>query len=170
MSTTWNLNSYERELLSDVEESGWRCVCVFDPDGNDPTICYSVGFTKTLSAPEFIIIGLDSDLMHAMLWEIFRQLQANKDFEDGTIWKGLIRDYDCVSKRVHPSNIIADHLNSAMWFWREALQKTSALPAFQIVWPGSHGIGEGLFPWDDGCDWRVKAAQPPLYLPHRNLS
>jgi len=53
------LTEYEQDIVDNVEEHGWQATYVFDPDGDEPTFAYSIGFPKTLNCPDFIIIGLD---------------------------------------------------------------------------------------------------------------
>lgn len=157
---------YEQQILENIRTHGWFCTCVFDPNGERPSFAYSVGFTKTLNCPEFIVFGLEPKTMQSMLWEAFEQIRDGKGPEDGQVWHNLINDYECISRSVHPTNIVRDYFNSAMWFWN-APNEQNALKAFQLVWPGN---GSGLFPWDDNCPQVVCDYQPPLYLPNRAFS
>jgi hypothetical protein len=158
---------YERNILATIEEHGWFCTSVFDPKGANPSFAYSVGFTKTLNCPEFIIFGLDLKVMHSALWSVFRQIEAGKTPEENQRWSDLLEGFDCVSRRVHPTNIVREYLNSAMWFWSGPDKRGSDVPAFQLVWPSS---ATGLYPWDADCAQIVRDHQPPLYLPNRSLS
>lgn len=160
-------NDYERKLLDNVDEHGWFCVHVFDPDGREEPFSYSVGFTKTLGAPEFIVFGLPRNLMHSMLWEVFRQIKAGKTPADNQRWSDLIEGFECVSRAVHSTNMTPDYLSSAIWFWKNPSAREGLPPAFQIVWPGRE---TGHFPWDKDCPEDLRVAQPPLWLPNRSLS
>jgi len=160
------LDDHEQRIVDDVEEYGWFCSGVFDPEQKEPDFSYSVGFTKTLNAPEFIVFGLPLKLMHSMLWEVFRQIKDGKVPEDNQRWSKLIEGFDCISRPVHPTNIVREYLNSAMWFWGNPAEH-GQLKAFQLVWPSSK---TGLFPWDADCAQEVRDRQPPLYLPTRALS
>jgi hypothetical protein len=159
------LSDHEQRIVADVEQHGWYCSAVYDPDQNDPDFAYSVGFTETLAAPEFIVFGLPLKLMHSMLWTVFRQIKGGVTISDGSRWSGLVEGFDCVARPVHPTNLKREYLNSAMWFWGNPAEK-GLLPVFQLVWPGS---ADGLFPWDEDCADSVRALQPPLYLPARDL-
>ena len=152
-------NKYETSLLDNVQEHGWHDTHVFDPDGNDPSFSYSIGFTTTLCAPEFIIFGLDKELMHSMLWTVFRQIKDGKEVVDGGRWSDLIEGFDCISRAVDPEYVVPSYVNSAIWFWNRSGQQ-GVPPVFQLVWPGKL---DGLFPWDDGCDDWVKETQPALW-------
>ena len=166
MSEQRGLSDYEQKILDNIEEHGWFCTSVFEDSGKTPCFSYSVGFTNTLNAPEFIVFGLDIKLMHRMLWEVFHQIKDGKVPEDNQRWSNLIEGYDCISRPVHPTNIVREYLNSAMWFWGDP-DEHGPLKAFQLVWPAN---GPGLFPWEDGCSQVVRDHQPPLYLPNRSLS
>lgn len=152
---------YEQEILDAIEEHGWFCTAVFDPDGTAPDFAYTVGFTRTLDLPEFIIFGLPVQTLHGILWDVFRALKAGKVPEDGLHWSGLIKGYDCVLRRVHPTQVIREHFNSALWFRGDPADHGGGpLTAFQIVWPDR----DGRFPWDAGCAQEVRDDQPALYL------
>jgi hypothetical protein len=154
-------SAYEQEILDAVAEHGWFCTAVHDPDGREPDWAYSVGFTETLRQPEVIVFGLPVGTAHAILWDVFRTLQAGKVAEDGQVWPHLLVDHDCVLRRVHPSQVIREHLNSALWFWGDPARRGAPLSAFQLVWPDR----AGRFPWDRGCQQAVRDRQPALYLP-----
>ena len=155
------MTDYERAIERNVAEHGWHCTTVIDPDGVSPDFAYSVGFRETLGMPELIVFGLSSELMHAMLWNAFRDLQAGKEIKDGDRWSGLLARFDCVARAVHPTNLTREYFNSALWYHGDP-SIHGPLLAFQIVWPGAE---DGLFPWDTGSDPFVCEIQPPLYLP-----
>lgn len=155
------LSDYERELGSDIDKYGWKNISVFDPDGNDPSFSYSVGFTSTLEAPEFIVFGLDIKLMHSMLWEVFEQIRDGKYVSDDDRWSGVLEGFDCVAKAVHPTNVVRENANSAIWHWRQTGHEGKP-PLYQLFWPGKV---DGFFPWDPECSDYVQNLQPLLYLP-----
>jgi len=153
------LNDYEVKLLGNVEEHGWQASHVFDPEGNDPDFTYSVGFTKSLNMPEFIIFGLNRDIMHNMLWEIYRQLEAGAVPTDGMRWEDLLEGFECVSKKADHPDLFNEYTTSANWLWKH--QERDGYPEiYQIVWPGAQ---QGLFPWEKGCDPYVISQQPALW-------
>lgn len=69
------LNDYERDLLDNVDRHGWYCTAVYGDEAG-PGFAYSVGFTTSLAAPEFIIFGLDLKLMHSMLWDCVSSVEG----------------------------------------------------------------------------------------------
>lgn len=103
--------------------------------------------------------------MHSMLWQVFRDIKSGRKPADMDRWGGLLKGYDCVIRAVHPTNVVREYLNSAMWFWGDPAER-GPLQAFQIVWPGA---GSGLFPWDEECPQSVRHCQPALYAFNASL-
>ena len=153
------LNKTEQGIIENIEKHGWFCMNVFDPEGEAPCFAYSIGFTKTLAAPEFIIFGLDSKLMHSMLWNIFRQIKSGAAVETDKIWEDLLEGYDCVGRLAKSSDLYSKYVCSSDWFWRRQGYDGHP-PVHQIIWPGAK---KGLFPWEEGCDDYVILQQPQLW-------
>lgn len=152
-------SEYERRLFANVDKHGWQCASVFDQKGNDPAFSYSTGFTKSLNAPEFIVFGLPKDLMHNMLWEVYRQVESGARPADWMRWQGLLEGFDCIARKAVHKDLYTDYAVSANWFWRETGNAGSP-EVYQIVWPGAR---QGLFPWEKGCAEDVIKAQTPLW-------
>ena len=152
-------SEHEQNMLADIEEHGFQSKGVFDPDGNDPNFCYSIGFTKTLEAPEFIVFGLDLELMHNMLWEVFRQVQAGAKPEHGMRWADVLEGFDCISLKADHPELLTEYSTSANWFWKDQVNEGHP-PIYQLVWPGAQ---QGLFPWEEDCDPYVIEMQPKLW-------
>jgi Domain of unknown function (DUF4262) len=165
MPFRWGLNRIERDILDNIDKHGRFCMSVFDEEGGAPPFAYSIGFTKTLSCPEFIIFGLNQKTSHAILWNTFHAIQQGKTPTDGQRWEELAQGFECIIRSVHPTNIVREYLNSAIWFWGDPKQRGKSLEAFQIVWPDA----SGLFPWEEGCNAGDRDCQAPLYLPKRAL-
>ncbi len=157
MST--NRDEYFDSLLSNVDEHGWQFTFVFDNKTDNPDFGYSIGFPKTLNAPEFILFGLPRNLMHNMLWGIFRQIQNGETVHDGKRWKNLIEGFDCISRKADHSDLFTEYVLSSDWLWKE--NGNAGHPeVYQLVWPGSQ---QGLFPWEEGCSEQVIEAQTKLW-------
>ncbi|PHS36366.1 MAG: hypothetical protein COA91_12265 [Robiginitomaculum sp.] len=151
---------YEHKLFSMVDEHGWQCTYVFDSEGKQPDFAYSVGFTKSLNAPEFIVFGLPKNIMNHIIWEVFRQVKNGATPVDGMRWHGLLESFDCIIRKARHKDLYTEFTISANWFWRET-GNTGNPEVYQIVWPGAQ---QGLFPWDDGCAQDVIDSQPHLWL------
>ncbi len=157
------VSDYERQILDSVEEHGWFGTSVLSDTDGAPCFTYSVGFIETLKCPEFIVFGLPAKLAHSMLWIVFRKIRDGAaELGDGRRWSGLLSGHDCISRIVHPSQVIREHFNSALWFARHKGLTSDRVNAFQLFWPGAQ---QGLFPWEHGCVQEVRDLQPPLYLP-----
>ena len=152
-------SEYEKALFANVEEHGWQFTYVFDPDGKTPDFGYSVGFTQSLDAPEFIIFGLPKDMISSMLWTTFRQMQDGARPSDGQHWSGLLEGFDCISRRACHPDLFTEYAVSAQWFWSQT-GNAGHPEVYQLVWPGAK---DGLFPWEDGCAQSVIDAQPALW-------
>jgi len=153
------LSEYDKNIIENVEKHGWFATSVFDPEGKEPMFTYSTGFSKTLGAPEFIVFGLNKELMHNMLWEVFHQIKAGVVPQDSMRWDGLLEGFHCISKKaIHP-DLHKEYTCAANWFWRHH-GNTESLEVYQIVWPGAQ---QGLFPWEEGCDSYVISQQPKLW-------
>lgn len=157
------MSPYEQKLLAIVEEHGWHCTSVFDPEGG-PDFGYSVGFPEALGVPDCIVVGLPSELINAMLWQVFRQVEAGKALVHGAEWEGLLAgDYTCRSIRVLDQKAAEPfRMNSAEWYWSEVLKREAPFDAFQIVWPSARSR---LYPWDKDCPQDVLDVQRLLGPP-----
>ncbi len=151
---------WQRTVRENIEKHGWFGQQVFDPDGKNPNFAYSVGFTKTLAAPEFIIFGLRRELMHNMIWEVFHQIKAGQKVGHGQKWNDLLGgDFACYSFKCTHADLFEEYAASSKWFWNDQ-GHTGEPEVYQIVWPGAK---DGLFPWDEGCDPYVISQQPMLF-------
>ncbi|MEM8917831.1 MAG: DUF4262 domain-containing protein [Pseudomonadota bacterium] len=162
MSGHRELNEFEQRLIDNVEEHGCQVNLVFDDKGKKPDFAYSIGFAKTVGQPEVIIFGLNRKLMQSMINEVLRQCR-----EEGLVLtedlaiSELIEGFDCIAKKVHPSQIEEGYFNSSMWYHVQEFGSELS-EAYQIVWPGAQ---QGLYPWENDCAEDVIEAQPALYKP-----
>ncbi|MEO1562033.1 MAG: DUF4262 domain-containing protein [Pseudomonadota bacterium] len=154
-----DLSEYERRLLANVDEHGWQFTYVFDPDKKGPDFGYSVGFSKTLKAPEFIIFGLPKDMISSMSWSVYRQIKKGQAIEDGQRWSGLLEGFECVSRHTSHPDLYTEYAISAQWYWHYCGNEGEP-EVYQMVWPG---VKDGLFPWDGRCADAVIDAQPALW-------
>ena len=163
------LNDLEREIVANVDKHGCHINAVFDPDGNDPSFAYSVGFTKTLAklnkvdVPEVIAFGLPDEVYGPAFNTLLAMCAADLDLVEGERIPGFFGDYDCIVRAVHGSWIEDAYLASAIWYHRTQMNR-ELTNVVMLTWPDA----DHLFPWEDGCaDW-VRSVQPPLYEPRLN--
>lgn len=154
------LDASDKKLIANVKKYGFHSQHVFE-DADGPAFQYSIGFSDTLKSPEIIVFGLERKLMHSMLWEMFRQIKAGSFLNEGARWSGLLGGHDCISRRVHPSQL-REYFGIGLWYERHRRRDPGLLLAYQLFWPGTQ---QGLFPWDAGCAEEVREYQPALYLP-----
>jgi hypothetical protein len=153
------LSAPERRILADIDTYGWHSQHVFDPELARPNFTYTIGFSHSLDAPEFIVFGLHRDVMRDMLAALFQQIKAGRKVERDQRWQGLVEDFDLVAKKADQDGLFTDYAVMADWFWKR--QGHDGHPALvQLVWPGWL---DGLYPWDEGCAHGVIAAQPQLW-------
>jgi Domain of unknown function (DUF4262) len=153
-----DLSDFERKILDNVRNHGCHINYVADPEGEQPSFGYSVGFPETVGQPEVIVFGLSGELLQGMINALYRQCRDGLKLEDGLFVSGLLEGHECVLERVATHNIVPDYFNSAMWF-RHYTTGEAMDAAYQIIWPGAQ---DGLFPWDEGASDQVRLLQPPL--------
>lgn len=153
------LNDFERGILANIAQHGCQVNHVFDPDGEEPGLSYSIGFPETVQQPEVICFGLDRKLMQSMINSLLDQCRSGLTMQDGVRVADLLDGFECELRSVKPEHIVPDNFASAIWY---ANYRGAGDPvcAFQIVWPSSR---TGLFPWDEGVAQDVIDAQPALY-------
>lgn len=112
------LDASDKKLIANVKKCGFHSQHVFE-DADGPAFQYSIGFSDTLKSLEIIVFGLERELMHNMLWEMFRQIKAGSSLSEGARWGGLLGGHH---RRRDPGLLLA----------------------YQLFWPGTQ---QGLFPW-----------------------
>nr|WP_247711113.1 DUF4262 domain-containing protein [Qipengyuania vesicularis] len=155
------LSDFEQGILENIEKSGCQVNTIFDPEGDEPTFSYSIGFPKTVDQPEVIIFGLRHEVMHSMINVLLEKCRQGLLLRDGLVIDDLLDGYNCVARAVLNDYLVEDYFASAIWY--EKYRTGSEMKgAYQIVWPG---VQQRLFPWDVGCEQIVIDSQPALYLP-----
>ncbi|WP_161956776.1 DUF4262 domain-containing protein [Sphingosinithalassobacter portus] len=153
-----SLNRAERKIVDTVARTGCHINVVWDPDSDGSAWAYSVGFPETVDQPEVIVIGLDGQLMGAMINDTMQLCKNGLTLSDGVEIDSLLQDHVVVVRSVPTENIVPDYLNSAIWY--EKRRTGQALSrVVQLVWPDLNG----RYPWDADCDAAVMKAQPALY-------
>jgi len=145
------LNSYERELLDNIEEFGFQVTSVVPEDG--PAWSYTIGLHDQLSKPEFVITGMPSKLAHSVLRDIVDRLREGESFDDGCRKSHVLQKVECEFRLVEP-RWIERLLLSAVWF-----NGNTEFQVLQCVYPDF----ENRFPWEAGFDSNWRARQPLLF-------
>ena len=155
------LSEFEQRIFENSEKSGCQVNTIFDPDGEEPTFSYSIGFPVTVNQPEVIVFGLKNEVMHGMINALLDKCRQGLTLRDGLVIDDLLDGYNCVARAVVNDYIVDDYFASAIWY-EKYRTGDEMKEAYQIVWPGVH---QRMFPWDEGCDQLVIDCQPALYHP-----
>jgi hypothetical protein len=148
----------EDEIAEVVREHGWFAANVSD---HEPPFLYTIGLMQTYDHPEFIIVGLEGRIAHALLAGIIREIREGQRFAEPGVSKiktgedELRIGFRSVHLTQHPR-----YLGFAMGYLRH-VGHPKDLHAMQAFWPDR----AGTFPFEAGCDFRVYASQPRLDLP-----
>jgi hypothetical protein len=153
------LDPHEQRTVDMIAEHGWFGIHV-RADEEGPGFSYTTGWWESVQSPEAIIFGLNDELQHSMLWELFRQVKAGLRLDDGCRVSGLIDGFECIVRPVDPT-WFPEFLGNALWYHHYRRGSLDGFKAVQIFWPGKV---DRLFPWDSGCAPIVRDRQPQLYL------
>ena len=153
------LEPSEQRVVEDIAAHGWHCTIVPE-DEEGPGFAYSIGLHDTLGAPDLVVFGLKHKLMHTLIWQAFHQIREGRKIEAEARFSGLIGDFDCILKPVHPS-WHREYFGYGLWC-HDYRNKLAEFRVFQIFWPGKLDV---LYPWQDGANELVAWSQPLLYFP-----
>src|SRR3954469_7825386 len=157
MSDEMELDDCDLRLLADVEKHGWHGVVINDDEPS--AYMFSVGVMQTLDHPELVMFGLAVDVMHSLLWNVYREIVGGRRFDEDGLYDGIVEGFAIAVRRVHPT-WHPHYLGSAQWH-RRYLKARGTLQAVQLIWPDK----AGRFPWEEGSHQSVRALQPRLDLP-----
>lgn len=147
----------ERKVLADVKKFGWHSLHIFEEDGHPPWT-FSIGFQKTWSFPELILIGLKREVAHTTL-NIVADLLANGKRPDLSAANDELFNHVCCFVEV-PRSMYREYVGTAIWFYGG-----DAFPLWQIVWPSR----DGHFPWNESASATYKQWQPVLGHPQPDV-
>jgi hypothetical protein len=165
----------DRQMFRDILTDGCHIITVY-PDGTTPEqsfdFAYSVGFYLNLLHPEFLIMGISSDSAGRVMNDLFAYIESGaKIAENHTLRYDLGKGEKRLVAKLVPQERYFDYLGHACWFYRSLLWKVEPLaehkfPVLQLFWPDA----AGLYPWDPGCDSRVKEIQTLVEQPESDGS
>ena len=134
-----SLDSGEKTFVDRVRDHGWMRTGIF-ADTEGPAFSFTTGFWLTTRHPEIIIFGLGDEIMHDVLWDLFRDAKAGRDLPLGVWTSNVFGNSEAyvfpVAKRLY-----ADYLGWSRWFYAG-----DDFPCSQVVWSDP----AGTFPWDSG--------------------
>lgn len=145
-------SEYERNLIEQIREHGWRSTHVTADQGKSPSFTYSTGFWLTHRHPEIIVFDFPADLAHDVLGTIFRKFRAVGFFPAGEPVAGILAEEFVFLVPLRDA-AIPEYLISSHWFY-----KGDRFPSLQLVWADR----SGRFPWQEGFESRLLTLQPDL--------
>ena len=82
------------------------------------------------------------------------EAHSGKKYADGDVSSDIFVGLKACFVEV-PFEQYPEYLGTALWFYRKSPQP---FPCLQLVWPDR----SGRFPWESGCDARLRKDQPIL--------
>lgn len=151
------------DIAKRIERHGWTGIYVGDYS-TAPTWAYTIGFRRSLGAPEVVVFDIPQDAANAVFHEVFREIQAGElVIRDGERWRP--DDGPMVWRKVHPSRFADDPeqpwLSLALTFGGMLGPSDKEFDAYQLV----VGDTEGNLPWEPGYDERLRPRQRALWEP-----
>jgi hypothetical protein len=144
----------DRKTLEHIEEYGCSVIHIA-AEGDLPPFTYSVGITKTSSAPEAFVIGLKQPMAHFVVNEYNRRGRSGESFAPGNRYRGFLEGFEIEIHKVDPS-FYQEYFGYNLWLYRGP-----NFAVLQLVYPNTSGI----WPWEpEANDW-FKAWQPILSAP-----
>ena len=145
------LDDGEKNFVASIREHGWFRTSVFADEGHTG-FSYTTGFWVTLGKPELIVFGLKSEIAHAVLWDVFRDVKSGKDLPIRSRTGDVLGNHDAclfpVGRAHYP-----EYLGWSRWFYGG-----DDFPCIQLVWPDRSGV----FPWEPGFDANLADVQPDI--------
>ncbi len=134
------------DIQKHIDEYGWHCLYVFDPDGEKNEFSYSIGFEESFGHPEIIIFGLKREVAHSILSDIASDLRNGATFEPNVKLNNVIGgDLDIMFKPVKQA-AFDDYLGTAVRFYQRPFR------AWVMLWPDKTNI----LPDEEGCELTVQ--------------
>lgn len=147
------------KILTDIEETGWTAIGVFDPEGKEPTFTYTIGLGLSYNHPEIIAIGLPPQTAHGVIAGAIDKIKDGESFAnspDKDVLGLLANDFHC---RFLPlSDAKAQEFMFQAYNFYESIEEPSLISTIQLVWPDE----KDLYPWDKDCNLDIAAAQHVL--------
>ena len=144
-------DEHERKALADVQKHGWHVLKVME-DNEGPAFAYTVGLYHSFGHPELIVVGLPSDVGHAVLNVAGESIRRGDRYSAGSQSEEFLEDRVCAF-RTMPESQYRHYLGWNLWFHDGA-----AFPALQMVWTDR----EGRWPWETTVDPAVRERQPAI--------
>jgi Domain of unknown function (DUF4262) len=140
-------------LFRNVRTHGCHIIRI-PSDEQGPGYAFSIGLFANYCHAELIVFGVDRNHEAGVINDVRDRVAAGRTFAAGDVC-GDLRADRCACFVEVPLQAYQDYLGTAIWFYAKSPRP---FPCLQIVWPDL----AGRFPWEVGCDERVKRSQPVL--------
>ncbi len=153
----------KRGITRSVDRNGWTAIYVGDYS-TAPTWAYTIGFRRSLKAPEIIVFDIPQASANALFQELFCELKTGElVIRDGERWRP--DDGVLVWRKVHPNRFVDDleqpWLGLAFDFNLVLSVDPQDFEAYQLVMSDA----DGNLPWEPGYDERLRTRQRALWEP-----
>lgn len=139
-------------VANDIQQYGCHVISVFDPEGKLPTFLYSIGIQETTGAPEAIVLGVRTELGHAMINAYCHQLRAGKSFARGIRYPDFLEGFDIYIEPARRKNV-SDYVHGCDRYYGD-----KPYSVVQLVYPTTSGI----WPWQRQAPELFLTNQPML--------
>jgi hypothetical protein len=147
------VNATDRKILEDIESYGCSVMHIAAED-DLPPFAYSIGITKSSSAPEVVVIGLKQPMAQFVVNEYNRRVRAGLAILAGTRYKGFIEGFKVLAERVDRS------FYEEYFGYNLRLNGGTGFEVIQLVYPNTAGV----WPWESQASEWFRAWQPVLSL------
>ena len=145
------MDESERKTLEDIERFGCTVFHVA-AEGQAPPFSYSVGISKSASAPEVVVVGLKQPIAHFIVNEYNDRVRAGEVFSPGALYAGFLDGFEVRIEKVDRS-FYAHYFGWNLW-----LYGGPDFDVLQVVYPNTSGI----WPWEAEADEWFRTRQPIL--------
>lgn len=145
------MDKVDRKVVEDISRTGWSDISVF-PTQDSPGLPfnYTVGFAE-FEHPDLIMIGLNNEQAHGVLWAAFNQIKAGTRYNADEYYEEILVEFPVGFVEVlEPMN---DDFPMSM-----TRRLYGEVHALQLVWPDK----KGMFPWHNQFDAEYRDHQPLL--------
>lgn len=145
------MDEADRKILENIERFGCSVMHVAAED-NLPPFAFSVGITRTSSAPEVVVVGLKEPIAHFIVNEYNRRVRAGVVFRLGERYSGFIEGFEVIAERVDEA-FYEEYFGYNLW-----LYQGPKFEVVQLVYPNTSGV----WPWDSEASEWFRSWQPVL--------
>lgn len=152
--------AHDRSAIDAVLQHGWQvlivgtgeCECSADGEcgeGDGPAFVSTMGLGHRAGHPEFVMSGLDPDLMHRSVNRLAQRVLDGRRFSAGDVVEDVLGGVPVVLERASARGL-DETTGWSGWFHRQEPE------ALVVVWPTTSGV----FAWQPGAPELLDERQP----------